>query len=108
MIADIYMSDMKWDELKVQVKGIRCRELPRAETINSSAVKAPCGTLVWKPDIDFLDADTLPGILAEQQPGISGSFLRGDAPVTSRKSILKVRYSSKDLCRYPTLLTLSR
>jgi len=57
VIADIYMSDAAWEEPKVQITGIRCRELPGGNSSNSSmdVLKAPFGTLLWKPDIDLLD-----------------------------------------------------
>jgi acyl transferase domain-containing protein len=105
VIADIYMSDMKWDVPKVEVKGIRCRELPRTEATNSTAIKAPCGTLVWKADIDFLDAGVLPGYLAaEHHPGNKKTFQFSDVTNTSRKGILKVRCISKDICPSPTYI----
>jgi acyl transferase domain-containing protein len=57
LVADIYVSDINWKEPKIIVNGIRCRELPPSDAGSSSRglTKAPVGTLVWKPDIAFLD-----------------------------------------------------
>jgi acyl transferase domain-containing protein len=67
LVADIYMSDMAWDEPKIQITGIRCRELPASNSLDTSsgAAKAPFGTLVWKPDIDLVNEDSLPRYVAE-------------------------------------------
>lgn len=55
LVADIFMSDNAWDEVKVQISGIRCRELPTMDGVGSQDLKAPLGTLDWKPDIDMID-----------------------------------------------------
>ncbi|GAB1312343.1 Polyketide synthase [Madurella fahalii] len=66
LVADIYVSsDMAFDTPKIIVKGIRCRELPPSATAGTGSnstsngpttnVKAPVGTLVWKPDLPLLD-----------------------------------------------------
>jgi zearalenone synthase (highly reducing iterative type I polyketide synthase) len=61
LVADINVSsDMDFNEPKIIVKGIRCRELPpsatagSANSTSSTTVKAPVGTLVWKPDLTLL------------------------------------------------------
>lgn len=54
ILADICYSDGVWEEPKVQIKGLRCRELPRSSTKPSAdSLKAPLGTLEWKPDLEF-------------------------------------------------------
>ena len=57
LVADIYFSDANWEEAKVQVTGIRCRELPKDSV--ASVLDTPFGTLSWKPDIDLLDDDEI-------------------------------------------------
>ncbi|KAF2491841.1 putative polyketide synthase [Lophium mytilinum] len=61
VVADVYMSDASWAEPKVQIKGIRCKELPRTNlsSLSDGAAKAPFGTLLWKPDITLLDHTAL-------------------------------------------------
>lgn len=59
LLADISMSDNAWDEVKVQITGIRCRELPPVDGLGSQDLKAPLGTLDWKPDIDMIDKAAL-------------------------------------------------
>ncbi|KAF2811619.1 putative polyketide synthase [Mytilinidion resinicola] len=61
VVADVYMSDATWDEPKVQIKGIRCKELPRTDvsSLSDGAAKAPFGTLLWKPDITLLNPASL-------------------------------------------------
>lgn len=53
LVANIYMSDTDCVEPKVTVRGIRCIELPK-DTV-ASFLDTPFGTLLWKPDIDFLE-----------------------------------------------------
>ncbi|KAJ5272907.1 polyketide synthase [Penicillium angulare] len=65
LLADIYMSDSAWEEPKVQVTGMRCRELPSSEATVSNDLKAPLGTLAWKPDIDSMDAAALKSYLSK-------------------------------------------
>ncbi|KAH8703111.1 hypothetical protein BGW36DRAFT_422685 [Talaromyces proteolyticus] len=62
LVADIFMSDMEWDEPKVQVTGIRCRILPSRKATNEGTIdrkNAPFGTLIWKPDIDMMVEELL-------------------------------------------------
>lgn len=86
IVADICMSDMVWNEPKVQIKGIRCRELPAMETSSSSTVKAPCGTLLWKPDIDHLDV----GLLSQYLAGRHSERLNGESMTVFEREIYKV------------------
>lgn len=66
LIADIYVSDLAWEEPKIVVQGIRCRELPRGDADSSKGqVKAPLGTLIWKPDINFAGEDSLRQYITE-------------------------------------------
>jgi zearalenone synthase (highly reducing iterative type I polyketide synthase) len=68
LVADIYVSsDTAFDTPKIIVHGIRCRELPpsaatgttTATSSSATGVKAPVGTLVWKPDLTLLDEANL-------------------------------------------------
>ncbi|PCH00416.1 Acyl transferase/acyl hydrolase/lysophospholipase [Penicillium occitanis (nom. inval.)] len=60
LIADIYVSDLAWEEPKLVVQGIRCRELPGGDAGSSKGqIKAPLGTLLWKPDIEFVGENSL-------------------------------------------------
>ncbi|KAF7133670.1 hypothetical protein CNMCM5793_004968 [Aspergillus hiratsukae] len=87
LVADIYMSDMAWDEPKIQITGIRCRELPVSSSLDASsgAAKAPFGTLAWKPDIDLVDGYTLPRCIAEamSQPDPCGGKTSRDFEMIS-------------------------
>lgn len=67
LVADIYVSDMNWQEPKIIVNGIRCRELPPSDSGRASRgpTKAPVGTLVWKPDLTFLDETRLKSYLSD-------------------------------------------
>lgn len=64
LLGDIYMYSGD-KEPKVQVIGMRCRELPSGEAGSSSDLKAPLGTLEWKPDIDWLDETGLRSYLTK-------------------------------------------
>ncbi|KAJ5155838.1 polyketide synthase [Penicillium capsulatum] len=59
LLADIFMSDDAWSEAKVQITGVRCRELPGTDGNSSQDLRAPLGTLEWKPDIDMIGDATL-------------------------------------------------
>lgn len=60
LIADIYVSDLAWEEPKIVIQGIRCRELPGGDAGSSKGhVKAPLGTLLWKPDLEFVGEESL-------------------------------------------------
>jgi zearalenone synthase (highly reducing iterative type I polyketide synthase) len=66
LIADIYVSDLAWEEPKIVVQGMRCRELPGGDTGSSKGqVKAPLGTLIWKPDIDLAEETSLKRYITE-------------------------------------------
>jgi len=64
--ANVYMSCSAWKEPRVQIEGMRCRELPVGRTSYSPSELqvAPIGTLTWKPDIDLLDEDALRSFIA--------------------------------------------
>jgi zearalenone synthase (highly reducing iterative type I polyketide synthase) len=80
VIADVYMSNVIWDEPKVQIKGIRCRELPRTDVSSSAdgSVKAPFGTLLWKPDLTLLDYVSLEDYIIASNS--AQRFVRGTNP----------------------------
>lgn len=63
LLADIFMGDHAWEEPKVQILGMRCRELPPNSDSASDDMKAPLGTLEWKPDIHQLDDISLQNYL---------------------------------------------
>ncbi|KIW12713.1 hypothetical protein PV08_09991 [Exophiala spinifera] len=66
IVADICYSDQQWDGPKVHIQGIRCRELPRlSSTASADSLKAPLGTLEWKPDISLAGSGALDGILSK-------------------------------------------
>ncbi|KAK4106755.1 hypothetical protein N658DRAFT_461640 [Parathielavia hyrcaniae] len=75
LVADINVSsDADFNEPKIIVKGIRCRELPPSGTSSRSSsasttatVKAPVGTLVWKPDLTLLDKARLRTYVEEEE-----------------------------------------
>ncbi|KAJ5389914.1 polyketide synthase [Penicillium cataractarum] len=57
LVADIWVTD-EHDEPKVIINNLRCRELTGingAASSSSAPVKAPIGTLLWKPDLAWLD-----------------------------------------------------
>lgn len=69
LIADIYVSDLAWEEPKIIVQGIRCRELPGGDAGSSKRqVKAPLGTLIWKPDINFVGEESLKKFIDNSLP----------------------------------------
>ncbi|PGH26935.1 hypothetical protein AJ80_01317 [Polytolypa hystricis UAMH7299] len=72
LLADIYMSDIKCEEPIVQVKGMRCREVPGSANTDSQkrALKAPLGTLLWKPDIELLSPTSSVKALEQYAPNV--------------------------------------
>lgn len=65
ILADICYSDAAWTEPKVQIKGIRCRELPGSNSSKSISYKAPLGSLLWKPDIHLSTKASLEKYLSQ-------------------------------------------
>ncbi|KAG4428433.1 hypothetical protein IFR05_016086 [Cadophora sp. M221] len=100
IIADIYMSDILWEKPQVQISGIRCRELPR-DDVEKAAV-APFGTLLWKPDIDLIDDQSLCDYAATKsssQTSVTDSICKVVALAAHKNpdlSILQVGISSED------------
>jgi zearalenone synthase (highly reducing iterative type I polyketide synthase) len=92
LVADIYVSsDVAFDQPKIIVNGIRCRELPpsaAAGTTSASSsatnVKAPVGTVVWKPDLTLLDEAKLRDYL-ERDGGGSPEIARTIVDLAAHK-----------------------
>ncbi|KAH8819280.1 putative polyketide synthase [Xylogone sp. PMI_703] len=75
LVADIYMSDVEWNEPKIQIRGIHCRELPASNSLDMSkrAPKTPFGSLLWKPDVDLMTKDLLTRYVAEMSASLENS-----------------------------------
>lgn len=56
--ADIHAASVDWDKPLIRVEGLRCTELPSRDIPSTTpeSSPAPVGTVMWKPDIDLLDA----------------------------------------------------
>jgi acyl transferase domain-containing protein len=59
--ADIHVASVNWDRPLVRIEGLRCTELPsqRPSPTILDTPPAPLGSVMWKPDIDMLDATEL-------------------------------------------------
>lgn len=95
LVADVYMSNSAWEEPKIQVIGMRCRELPSGNDGNADGVKAPLGTLEWKPDIHQLDALSLQSYLSRKLQAKSG-MLEGEETLTN--GIAAARTLDRSIC----------
>ncbi|KAJ5091914.1 polyketide synthase [Penicillium alfredii] len=102
LLADIYMSDSAWEEPKVQVTGMRCRELPSSEAAASNDLKAPLGTLEWKPDIESLHETSLKSYLLQELAKPSASELANGELLTNGHAAAKVL--ERSLCALADLV----
>ncbi|PVH73919.1 ketoacyl-synt-domain-containing protein [Cadophora sp. DSE1049] len=66
LIGDIFMSDTTWEEPKVQLSGIRCKELP--DSVGEGSAAPPVGTILWKPDLELLEDNILSSYLSSTRP----------------------------------------
>jgi zearalenone synthase (highly reducing iterative type I polyketide synthase) len=73
IVADIWVAD-EHDEPKLIINKLRCRELTGAKEIASSSsapAKAPVETLLWKPDIAWLDNTQMQRYVADHLTDVS-------------------------------------
>jgi zearalenone synthase (highly reducing iterative type I polyketide synthase) len=106
LVADIFMSDSTWEDAKVQISGIRCRELPGDISSNTGGdLTAPLGTLLWKPDIDLLDDERLASYISttpSAQVTVSIEDLSGKWELID--GIQPIRSLNQALCKVSELL----
>jgi zearalenone synthase (highly reducing iterative type I polyketide synthase) len=56
--ADIHAASADWGKPLIRIEGLRCTELPsrHGPPTTPESLPAPLGSVMWKPDIDLLDA----------------------------------------------------
>jgi zearalenone synthase (highly reducing iterative type I polyketide synthase) len=69
--ADIHAASANWDKALIHIEGLRCTELPSRNNPKTTPENspAPLGSVMWKPDIDLLDAMGLRSYIEDTQFG---------------------------------------
>ncbi|KAJ5929597.1 polyketide synthase [Penicillium verhagenii] len=103
LVADIVVTDqVACEEPRMIIKGLKCRKLTgTGETASSPLTKAPVGTLMWKPDLAFLDGPKLQrcveGRLAQDTTSDLGDIIATVVDMAAHKNpdlaILQIGYS---------------
>jgi zearalenone synthase (highly reducing iterative type I polyketide synthase) len=74
-VADIHAASADWDKALIHMEGLRCTELPSRHNPSTSpeSSPAPLGSVMWKPDIDLLDAMGLRSYIEDTQFGTAAT-----------------------------------